>query len=102
MAWEQRGKQRYYYRSRRVGDVVRKEYIGRSAAAVQAAILDANAQENRERDRGQVRTLQDTVQPLRLLAAELEYGERLLMQVAMLSAGYHQYEGTWRKRRGSA
>ena len=102
MAWEKRGKQRYYYRSRRVGDVVRKEYVGRCAAAVEAAIMDATTQKNRERDRSQIGALQDTVQPLRLLASELEHGERLLMQAAMLSAGYHQYKGTWRKRRGNA
>ncbi len=101
MGWEQRGKRRYYYRSTRLNGRVKKEYIGHGLAAMQAAIMDATTQRDREHDRSQVRAFQDTVQPLRLLASELEHGERLLIQASMLSAGFRQHKGTWRKRRGT-
>lgn len=99
MAWEARGKKRYYYRSRRVSGAVKKEYLGRGVAAKQAAIEDELARSRRDREREQIRALQDAVQPLRRLARALEDGERMLAHATLLAAGFHQNVGTWRKRR---
>lgn len=97
MAWESRGKNCYYYRTKRIAGIVRKEYIGRGPAARQAAIEDELTKRRRDREREQIRALQDAIQPVRLLTRALEDGERMLAHATLLAAGFHQNKGIWRK-----
>ena len=99
MAWEQRGKRKYYYRTRRVGDEVRKEYFGHGPQALAAAQADEAARKTKQREREQIRRMEDRVLPLKELMAELDEGVRLLTAASLLAANYHQHRGHWRRRR---
>lgn len=100
MAWEQRGNNSYYYRSRKIGGRVVKEYIGAGLTAEIVAARDEAARERRhaerERERAELR---------RLAAIEAEYAVfaracDALAAAALLAVGYRQHaRGAWRKRR---
>ena len=70
MAWEERRGSRYYYRSVRVGERVRKEYVGAGEAAELAAP-----------------------------GAELCEMVGVLARAELVVAGYHRHKGQWRFRR---
>ena len=99
MAWETRGRQRVYYRARRVGGKVRKQYFGSGIAAQVAASEDKVLREQRGRERATIRAIKATVAPLGDLMRELDDGVRVMYQASLLAAGYHDHRGTWRKRR---
>jgi len=97
MAWEGRGNNRYYTRSRKVAGRVVRVYLGKGPEAHLAAALDA--QRRQERQAGwdalkAVRTLWET--PMGALNDLIE-GTDLLMHVALLGAGYRLHQrGEWR------
>lgn len=100
MAWEDRGGRRYYYRSRKSGGRVVKEYVGAGATAALIAAHDEAERERRraerERGRAEARRLAD-------LAAQYDAYSRAvdaLTAAALLAAGYRQHaRGAWRKWR---
>jgi hypothetical protein len=96
MAWE-RG---YYYRVRRVGGRVVREYIGSGRVAELAAEMDALEREQRHLD---VLVLRQEKAELALeanLKTLIETAD-LVANAALLAAGFHQHKrGEWRKRRG--
>jgi hypothetical protein len=96
MAWERRGRQRFYYRSKKQNGRVVREYIGRGARATQAAAEDAA----RHAVRQQARLEQQTWEALDAQVASLDTLMTLLSHSALLDAGYYQHHrGEWRKRR---
>ena len=99
MPWAQRGPHRYFFRKQKVrGRVVRRS-LGRGPEAQLAAALDAQKQRAREaewarrrRERGRWEADTETVQRL------IEVSD-LLVEAALLAAGFHQHErGAWRRR----
>jgi hypothetical protein len=93
MSWETRGRHRYYYRSRRVGGRVVREYLGTGDRAAEAAAADAERRRHEEADRAAVAALDAAADELDALAD-------LIARAALLAAGYHQHaRGPWRKRR---
>jgi hypothetical protein len=100
MAWEERGNHRYYYRSRRVGDKVVKEYVGSGEVASAIADLEALERERAEeaaRQRQAERARQDAVDAL-LLAFCQGVGD--IVAEALERAGYHRHDrGQWRRKR---
>lgn len=100
MAWETRGNRTYYYRSRKIGGRVVKEYLGAGPMAVRLAAQDTAERERRhehgERARADARRLAD-------LAAHDDAFSRAteaLMAAALMAAGYRQHaRGAWRKQR---
>ena len=50
MAWERRGKQKFYYRTRKAKGRYVREYIGRGERAKRAAAEDAARKEAREQE----------------------------------------------------
>ena len=100
MAWISRGGRCYYYRSRRVGKRVVRDYVGCGEEARLAAALDGLRRARREAGRAERRQEREqwlaACSPLEALAA----GTDLLARAALLAAGYRQHHhGTWRKRR---
>jgi hypothetical protein len=99
MGWE-RG---YYYRVRKVGGRVVREYVGTGRVAEVAAQLDALERARRERE-----ALATRQQKAELTALDAELNaltERadLLARAALLAAGFHRHKrGEWRKRREHA
>jgi hypothetical protein len=102
VAWEERGNgRRYYYRSRRVGDRVVKEYFGTGISGEMAAAADeAKRQRNfmiaatRRAERQRIEDLDHTL-------AELDIIAETLTKATLAAAGFHQHHrGEWRRRRG--
>jgi hypothetical protein len=101
MAWEKRPRGgRYYYRCRRVGKRIVKEYLGRGPKAEQAAEEDARKRQARRLERlaiAEQRRRHDAA-----LAVSRQFGRETerLARLALAAAGYHQHHRhEWRKRR---
>jgi hypothetical protein len=101
MAWEtRRNGRRYYYRARRIGGRVVKEYVGAGlgadlAAAEEAAKVRQAAKraEERRADRHRLAAADDVL-------AALDAITDTLTRATLTAAGYHQHHrGAWRKRR---
>ena len=90
----------YYYRSRREGKRVVKEYVGAGPAAELLAAV-----EEREREWHQVEADRRRAEMARMDAADAEVDDlcrrvELLVRATLLGAGYHRHDrGEWRKRR---
>lgn len=100
MALEHRNGRVYYYRSRRIGKRVRKEYQGAGYPATLMAQLDGidrdrkdyadwEKQEKRERRRKWCAGLREALGRANQIIAD-----------ALSAAGWHQHKREWRKRRG--
>ena len=98
MAWETKGRTRYYTRSRRVNGRVVRESFGKGPEAHLAAALDdrrrrerevARAARRRQRERWQA-----AARPLNDLADLAE-----LFGAALFAAGFHRHQRSWRRRR---
>ena len=101
MGWEKRGGQRYFYRTERRGGRYVKVYLGRGAAA-----RDAARQEEATRRENQL--LREAVDQLRAAIASAETDIAPVEQsfdaevaAALNGLGYRFHRGSWRKRRGS-
>lgn len=100
MGWErrQRGGQ-YYYRSRRVGGRVIKEYLGAGSEAKLAAGVDSlrrkQRKEKRDAERQDRQSYEDALGPLQDFLARC----KSIARARLLLAGYHQHDrGEWRRR----
>jgi hypothetical protein len=100
MSWESRkGRGRYYTRSRRVGGRIVREYLGCGETAELLARIDERAQE--------VRTMEAQIEAQQRaettsLDSELNRLCQLvdsLSRAVLLSGGFHEHRGDWRKRR---
>ena len=90
MAWDKRG---FFYRSRRVGGRVVREYFGRGPLAEMAAHLMARTARDLEAAQSQ-----DADVRFRQFHAQLDRAAAAYL----LAAGYHRHDrGSWRKRRGT-
>ena len=100
MAWETRNGNRYYYRSVRGGEKVRKEYVGTGPLALLAAKADEEAltahRERRERERAELERLEALAAPVR----ELDEKAEVLARACLVAAGYRRRKGQWRMARG--
>ena len=99
MAWETRSKRQYFYRSKRVGKRVEKTYLGAGDVAKQAAAKDSAAKAQRAAQQVELAELQATLAGLDQTVAEVSTGVDLLTEAALLSIGFHQHHGQWRKHR---
>lgn len=97
MGWEKRKGGLYYYRSRRVGGRVRKEYCGPGIFGQLAAEDDQAERAQREAERKAKREeiTELVADPLTDYFAAVEH------QVVreLVAAGYHRHRGEWRKAR---
>lgn len=100
MGWERRRNGLlFYYRGRRVGGRVVKEYIGRGPAAEAAAAEDAARRKERD-DRRQAEAGDlDKFERIGALVDNLSGQADAALRAALSKAGYHEHRGQWRKRR---
>ena len=103
MAWETRnGRGSYYTRSRRYGKRIVREYYGCGEAAALIAMEDVLERQTRQAEAARRR--EQAAEDQRL-DAEIETFCRLadtLAHALLVSAGYHNHKGQWRKRREKA
>ncbi len=96
MGWD-RG---YYYRARKVGGRVVREYVGAGRVAELVAQLDAIKRQERELEREHRRAERAKVEALDEPLDELDALADLLARAALLATGHRQHKrGEWRKRR---
>ena len=95
MAWEHRGHQQFYYKSRRVNGRVIKKYYGTGPRAQEAYLTDKQRQELRDQERA----TRKLIEALDSQTDTLNCITRTLVKAHLLLAGYHQHHrGDWRKR----
>jgi hypothetical protein len=95
MAW----KRGYYYRVRKVGGRVVREYVGTGRVAELAAQLDAIERETREAEAAAWRAEKARLEALDADVAALIEVTDLAAAAALLAAGYHQHKRQWRRKR---
>src|SRR5262245_6173527 len=100
MAWVTRGDRAYYYRSRRVGTLVQREYLGSGKAAQEAADGIEQRRAQRATDAEAVREAEqrhaEATAPLEWLLVIVD----LAVRATLGRRGYHQHaHGAWRRRR---
>ena len=102
MGWEERGGRRYYYRARKVGGRVVKEYVGSGPMAELVASQDAAARAERAAVAARLRAERERVAPAEADLAAIEEVAEALARVSLVAAGYRRHKrGEWRKRRGT-
>jgi hypothetical protein len=100
MAWERQG--RYYYRTRKVGGRVVREYVGTGRVAELVAEMDAIEREEREAERAARRAERAELEALDAPLNQLNDLADLLARAALVAAGFRQHKrGEWRKKRGN-
>jgi hypothetical protein len=96
MGWQIQGGRRYYYRVRRLGRRVVREFCGPGPEGELAAALDRQKRVQREARQAERRAWEAACGPL----AELAAVANLLTNAVLLSAGYHRHhQGEWRRKR---
>jgi hypothetical protein len=99
MAWENRGNARYYYRSRRVGTKVRRDYVGAGPLGQLSAELDQRRRREREADQATWADFLARVQAADAKHDDLSRHCQLLALAVLLAHGLHNHRGEWRRRR---
>ena len=100
MAWERRRRGVYYYRSKRVGGRVAKQYYGADTIGQLAADLAEEGRVRRAEDAAALRTEQACLEALDRPPAALDRACTLLAAAALTAGGYRRYnDGPWRRRR---
>lgn len=103
MSFQQRGRNKYYYRSTRVGPKVSSRYVGQGALA-EAVHLDVLYRRAAARERKRLQQqLLAAARDLEALTRQLSSECEVLVRAHLLLAGYHlHHRHEWRKRRESA
>src|SRR5215210_1933098 len=102
MAWETRGTHRYYYRSRKIGGRVVKEYVGGGLVGELAEREDETQRRKRDAERAALQADQDAFEAAAAAHDAFARAADALMTTALLAAGYHRHDrGHWRKRHAS-
>lgn len=96
MAWEQRGKQRYYYRKVRVGKRVSSVYLGRDDFAEMLALGAEEKQFIADTEGALVRASRQLMLDINhQLGSEARLLDTILAALLQAS-GFHQHKGQWR------
>ena len=102
MAWEGRQdtKNRYYYRSHRLPDGrVVKTYHGTGHRGALAADADRHKRAEQSLQLQHHHALLEHIQHVAAPLTELCKASDVIVEAALLAAGYHNQRGEWRKKR---
>jgi hypothetical protein len=99
MAWQQRGKSHFYYRSRREGTKTFRDYMGRGPEAELSANLDIQRREQRQAARAGWAEFVARVQEADAALDNLSRHCRLLAATVLLTHGFRCHNGEWRRYR---
>jgi hypothetical protein len=90
----------YYYRSRRIGGRVVREYIGTGNVAGLVAQLDEIEREKKRCQAEDLKIQRDRARALEEPFERIDEVAELLGRAALAAAGYHQHKrGEWRRKR---
>jgi hypothetical protein len=96
VAYKKRG---YLYRSRREGQRVKTEYLGKGEDAELWTLLDAVSVEEQAAEREAWRAERVAAEVADSTLDELGQLVRVAVSASLLAAGYHGHRRQWRKRR---
>src|SRR5215208_4406943 len=99
MGWEERRGRPYYYRSRRVGDRVRKVYVGGGVLGEIAALEDEDRCRQREEEAAYWKEKQECFQRDAAFLEEIMNAANTLLRAHLIDAGFHSHRGEWRRAR---
>jgi hypothetical protein len=103
MAWERRRRGFFYYRSKRVGGRVVKQYYGSDPIGQLAADLAEEARARRAEEDAARRAEQARLEALDRPPEALNRAGTLLAAAALTAGGYTRHNfGPWRRRRDGA
>lgn len=97
MAWEKRGSRSYYYRVRRCGGRVVKQYFKPGAQAQAAALEDAQRKAARVEDLDRSQALENELRPLDELLDRIDGSVDAIVRDVLTKNGFFQHRGSWRK-----
>jgi len=105
MSWKRRGKQSYYYSSRRVGDRVQTVYWGNNDIAIQIADVDKNCRLIKRLEQEQKRIEKECEEQEFRKVNEpvdrmLERTYQVVVALLMITH-HHEHKGQWRRSRKS-
>jgi hypothetical protein len=96
VAWERQGNHVYFYRSRRAGRRVVRDFYGNGPEAQLAAALVEQRRQRQQAAREGRRAAQEPWDEAARPVDELRTALELLVDVALLAGGFHQHRGQWR------
>jgi hypothetical protein len=99
MGWEQRGKNRYYYKKERDGSRVNSTYVGRGEMAHMISTFEANSAELEKLLRAKESI---KLQELERIEATIDRAVELVQlftEASLLTAGFHTHRRQWRRKR---
>jgi hypothetical protein len=99
MAWEKRRKSTYYYRSRRIGNKVCRDYMGCGQEAQRSAELDVQRRVQRQAERTGWADFVSRMEEADAALENLSRYCRLLTAAVLLTQGFHSHNGEWRRYR---
>lgn len=102
MGWKRIGNHRYFYRSVRVGDRVRSEYVGRGPGAEAVAALWAVDRAEAEADRVAERARREADRVADRELDRLVSEARAMAEETIKAAGFHNHRGQWRRCRDAS
>jgi hypothetical protein len=95
MAWEKRQRGGlYYYRSRRAGGTVVKEYLGKESRAVRAAAEIAEKRVKREALKQETERARSAASLVANFAGHVD----LAVSAVLLNGGWYKHHRGWRRR----
>ncbi len=100
MGWEKRGNGLYYYRKHRCGKKVYSEYVGTGPGVEAIALTEQQLRENSSYMKQFEQKEQEREKELSRHVDEICSFIRVLVGGHMLTNGYHNHHGQWRKSRG--
>ena len=95
MAWENRHGRLFYYRKVREGKRVRSIYLGRCEEAYLCSELVEETNHSQRMERNLLKPDNEIESQLSALDAEIA----AITKATLITAGFHQHKGTWRKKR---
>jgi hypothetical protein len=106
VAWERRERGgSYYTRSRRRNGRVLREYVGTGPFAEIIAASDRTRRElnkaEREEEKDRQRHDRERLEALAAPIDELSEAAEVLVRAHLVAAGYHKYNGEWRRARSA-
>jgi hypothetical protein len=99
MAWKTINGRRYYYQSERAGGRVKSTYFGAGESGTLMANMVAFERLERAADREQLREERQESDAEETAISEWFDQVQAVADAAMISAGFHQHKGQWRRKR---
>ncbi len=102
MSFENRNRNRYYYRKRRDGNRVISEYVGKGELAFLIAQMDEIERQEKETKAAKQRNNRETLEEIDRELSGFEEKTKLLLEAVLIEKGFYRTKSReWRIKNGS-